>query len=70
MLTSPLSLALGTLFAALAGSSAGAAPCPSLTDIETAMGLPVRAHPMVPDQCMYEFTGQPSAKRVVWAKSY
>ena len=53
-----LILALAGGLVAWRGGSADAAPCPTPADIETAIGFPVRAHPQVSDQCMYELTGQ------------
>jgi hypothetical protein len=32
--------------------------CPSLAEIETAIGYPVKSHPVPIDGCMYELTGQ------------
>ncbi len=40
------------------GGSAGAPPCPTVADIETAVGFPVKAVPVPVDGCMYEFTGR------------
>lgn len=63
MLTSFQSLTLGALLATVSGAEdtltkSGAAPCPTTADIETAIGFPVKTHPMVADQCMYELTGR------------
>jgi hypothetical protein len=33
-------------------------PCPSVADIQTAVGFPVRAVPVAVDGCMYELTGR------------
>jgi hypothetical protein len=43
-----------------AGSSGstGAPPCPTVADIETAVGFPVKAVPVAIDGCMYELTGR------------
>ena len=42
-----------------AGAHGGtAAPCPTLADIQTTIGYPVKAHPLGSDRCMYELTGQ------------
>ncbi len=41
-----------------AGVGIGIAPCPPPADIETAIGFPVKAHPQVATDCMYELTGQ------------
>ena len=63
MLTSLFSLALGALLDTASGAEdvlarTGAAPCPTPAQIETAIGFPVKTHPMVADQCMYELTGR------------
>jgi hypothetical protein len=43
---------------AAARGSTGTPPCPTVADIETAIGFPVKAIPMPIDRCMYELTGQ------------
>ena len=43
---------------AAAGDRPGGPPCPTLADIETAIGFPVRALPVAIDGCMYELTGR------------
>lgn len=40
------------------GTRAGAPPCPTISEIETAIGFPVRTRPVAIDGCMYELTGQ------------
>lgn len=57
--TSPrLILALAMAPMPWSQAAAAAPPCPSLADIETTIGFPVRAHPVPIDGCMYELTGQ------------
>jgi hypothetical protein len=68
--TSPtLILALAMAFSARSASAAtepppavggipSAPPCPSLAEIETAIGFPVKSRPVPIDGCMYELTGQ------------
>jgi hypothetical protein len=43
---------------AAGGGSRGASPCPTVADIQTAIGFPVRAVPVAVDGCMYELTGR------------
>jgi hypothetical protein len=43
---------------AAVGGNAGAPRCPSLAEIETAIGFPVKSRPVPIDGCMYELTGQ------------
>lgn len=43
---------------AAGGGSTGAPPCPTVADIETAIGFPVKAVPVAIDGCMYELTGR------------
>lgn len=68
--TSPtLILALAMAFSARSASAAtepppavggipSAPPCPTLAEIETAIGFPVKGRPVPIDGCMYELTGQ------------
>jgi hypothetical protein len=42
---------------AAAGDRTGAPVCPSLADIATAIGFPVRSRPVPVDGCLYELTG-------------
>jgi hypothetical protein len=41
-----------------AGGSTGAPPCPTVADIEQAVGYPVKAVPVAVDGCLYELTGR------------
>src|ERR1044071_383993 len=43
---------------AATGGIRSAPRCPSLADIETAIGYPVKTRPVPIDGCMYELTGQ------------
>jgi len=61
----PLALAIAFGLPAGAGlataashSATGASPCPTIAEIETAIGFPVRAVPIAVDGCMYELTGR------------
>ena len=40
------------------GGRTGKAPCPTVADIQTAIGFPVRAVPVAVDGCLYELTGR------------
>jgi hypothetical protein len=42
----------------VAGGGLGGSPCPTVAEIETAIGFPVRAVPVAVDGCMYELTGR------------
>ena len=41
-----------------AGAPAGKPACPSLADIQTAIGYPVKSRPVPVDGCLYELTGE------------
>jgi hypothetical protein len=42
----------------MADTRAGELPCPTVTDIQTAIGFPVKAHAVPVDGCVYEVTGR------------
>ena len=44
--------------AAAAGTAGGKPPCPSLSEIQAAIGFPVRSRPVPVDGCLYELTGE------------
>ena len=43
---------------ATAAATTGKPPCPTLAQIQTALGFPVKSHPVAIDGCMYELTGE------------
>jgi hypothetical protein len=41
-----------------AATTGGRPPCPKLAEIQTAIGFPVKSHPVPVDGCLYELTGE------------
>ncbi len=41
-----------------AAASSGKPPCPTLADVQTAIGYPVQSRPVPVDGCLYELTGE------------
>jgi len=44
--------------ATAAAATSGKPPCPTLAQIQTVIGFPVKAHPVPVDGCLYELTGE------------